>query len=121
MPDETEEVLVPIVVPKTNIDLLIAQAVVDSKLGDLIEAAIKSALGNEWTVKQEIEGIVKTQIRSEIQRTLTFPEAREAHDGELPADHPAVILRDRITEGVRAFLSDDANLQKLVNNALRTY
>lgn len=120
--EATEEVQVPIVVPKTNIDQLLAQAVVDSKLSDLIAGVIKQALGNQYEVKQQIEQIVKQQIRSEIERTLSYPEAREARDGqELPEDHPAVVLRNRIAEGVRTFLADDENLKKLVSQSLRSY
>ena len=115
---ETEEIQVPITVPKTNIDAMIAQAVVDSKISTLIEQEISKALSS-YQLSSMIGDIIKQVIRGEISSFLNLPYLDdERNPGHGDENHPARRLKAAIVAEVDKVLNEEDNLSKLVTTAL---
>lgn len=116
---ESEDVQIPIRIPAFDLDQQIKNAVVESKLGKIIEDAIKDTIGNQYKIGEQVKTIVMTEVRSVVTDMLTLPYLDDTKNpGYGDENHPARRLRAAIVAEVEKQLSDADTLRKIVGRAI---
>ena len=114
---DTENVPVGITIPTVNIEQAITQAVVNSKIGDMIQNAIASFLGSQYQLQEDIKREVKQVITGEIRQALGTeydPETKEQ-----VATPAAQRLRKAVIAEVERTLNEPEAIQKLVDSVMK--
>lgn len=113
---DTENVSIPITIPAINFEQAVVQAVVDSKMGELIQSAIANFLGNQYQLQEDIRKEVRAVVSQEIRKALgTEWDPKLKEQVSSPA---AQRLRKMIVAEVEKTLTEPEALSKLVNNVI---